>query len=99
MRMLRYLTTTGYVVAALTLAALLAIVQCAGCERQVTPEPLPTVTIYRSSPMLQAEVERLTAELEACHKRIDKVIDAVGAIAPAVPGRMRAPRLLEEARR
>ena len=39
------------------------------------------------------------ADIEAAHVRIDKLIEAVAAIAPEVPGRMRAPILLNEARR
>ena len=104
---LRYLTATGYLVAALALIALLAIVQCAGgCEAERGPHPHPAADgIVTRAEIEQMLVEaniihaRRRAEIEAAHVRIDKVIDAVDAMAPQMDGRAKAPKLLQEARR
>ena len=104
---LRYLTATGYLVAALVLIALLAIVQCSGgCEAERGPRPHPAadgiVTRAEIEAMLvvvNREHSRMTAAIEAAEVRIDKVIDAVDAMAPQMDGRAKAPKLLQEARR
>lgn len=48
---------------------------------------------------LRLQVVALERKVEDAHQRADKLADAMDAMAPRIPGRKRAPTLVEESRR
>ena len=69
------------------------------CEDPAADGVVTRAEIEAMLVVVNREHSRMTAAIEAAEVRIDKVIDAVDAMAPQMDGRAKAPKLLQEARR